>query len=138
MDLDPADTREIFTIATSDGRVAIEAARRGLSIAAVDDLLASGRLTPVEIDRLAVPRKTLAHRRAIGSLTPDQSDRLLRVARVVAAAEVTFGSREKAHRWLRRPTTALEGDAPLDLLDTSEGCRLVERLLGKIDHGLAA
>jgi putative toxin-antitoxin system antitoxin component (TIGR02293 family) len=138
MDLEAADGREIVVIATSEGRVAIDAARRGLAVAAVDDLLASGRLTLVEVDRLAAPRKTLGHRRAIGSLTPDPSDRLLRVVRVVAAAEVTFGSREKAHRWLRRPTSALEGDAPLDWLDTSEGCRLVERLLGRIDHRLAA
>ena len=82
--------------------------------------------------------RTIAHRRAIGALTPDQSDRLMRVVRVIAAAENTFGSFDKAHRWLRRPTTALEGDAPLELLDTSEGSRQVERLLGRIDHGLAA
>ncbi|HKN31115.1 MAG TPA: MbcA/ParS/Xre antitoxin family protein [Roseiarcus sp.] len=39
---------------------------------------------------------------------------------------------------MRRPTTALDGDAPLSLLDTSEGSRQVERLLFRIDHGLAA
>jgi putative toxin-antitoxin system antitoxin component (TIGR02293 family) len=62
----------------------------------------------------------------------------MRVIRVIAAAENTFGSLDKAYRWLRRPTIALEGDAPLELLDTSEGGRQVERLLARIDHGLAA
>jgi putative toxin-antitoxin system antitoxin component (TIGR02293 family) len=130
--------KEIFAMATSDGRAAIEATRRGLPISIVDELVDSGRLSLAEIDRIVLPRKTLAHRRAIGALTPDQSDRLMRVVRVIAAAENTFGSFDKAHRWLRRPTTALEGDAPLELLDTSEGSRQVERLLGRIDHGLAA
>jgi hypothetical protein len=65
-------------------------------------------------------------------LTPEQSDRLVRVARVLAAAEETFGNREKAGTWLRRPTTALAGERPLELLDTANlsqaprpGCRLV-------------
>jgi putative toxin-antitoxin system antitoxin component (TIGR02293 family) len=62
---------------------------------------------------------------------------LIRLVRVIAAAEETFGSQEKAARWLRRPTTALEGDAPISLLDTGEGSRQVEHLLAMIDHGLA-
>jgi len=137
MVFEPGASSEIFAIAAGDGRAAIEATRRGLPIAAVDQLVDSGRLSLAEIDQVVMPRKTLAHRRVIGALTPDQSDRLIRVVRVVVAAEYTFGAFDKAHRWLRRPTTALEGDAPLALLDTSEGSRQVERLLARIDHGLA-
>jgi putative toxin-antitoxin system antitoxin component (TIGR02293 family) len=127
-----------LAMATLDGRAAIEATRRGLPISIVDELVESGRLSLAEIDRIVMPRKTLAHRRTIGALTPEQSDRLMRVIRVIAAAENTFGAFDRSHRWLRRPTTALEGDAPLALLDTSEGARQVERLLARIDHGLAA
>ena len=90
------------------------------------------------MDRIVLPRKTLANRRKLDTLTPEQSDRLLRVARVIAAAEETFGSREKAGTWLRRPTSALTGESPLDLLDTDEGAREVETLLGRIAHGIAA
>lgn len=74
----------------------------------------------------------------MGTLTPEQSDRLVRVARVLAAAEETFGSREKAGAWLCRPTVALGGERPLHLLDTDEGARRVETLLGRIAHGIAA
>jgi uncharacterized protein (DUF2384 family) len=38
---------------------------------------------------------------------------------------------------LRRPTKVLEGEAPLEMLDTTEGAREVEDLLHRIDHGLA-
>lgn len=112
--------------------------RRGLPVGAAQHLLDSGRVTAVELDRVVLPRKTLAHRRKVGTLTADQSDRLLRVARVVALAEETFGGREKAAVWLRRPTAPLAGERPLDLLDTDEGAREVEGLLGRIAHGIAA
>ena len=112
--------------------------RGGLPLAAVDYMLETRRLTEAELDHVVLPRRTLANRRRLGSLTPDQSDRLSRVARIVAAAEATFGSQEKAAIWLRRATSALAGVPPLDLLDTDEGTRRVEALLGRIDHGLAA
>ncbi len=116
----------------------IRAVRAGLPVSAVHALMRSGRLSRAETDRVVLPRKTLAHRERIGTLTSDQSDRLMRVARVLAAAEEVFGSREKAHQWLRRPTSGLAGEAPLDLLDTEEGAREVEIILGRIAHGIAA
>jgi putative toxin-antitoxin system antitoxin component (TIGR02293 family) len=112
--------------------------RSGLPVGSVHFLLESGRLTQAELDRLVLPRKTLANRRRLGSLTPDQSDRLIRLARILAAAEETFGTQAKAAIWLRRATSALAGERPLDLLDTDEGTRRVEALLADIDHGIAA
>jgi putative toxin-antitoxin system antitoxin component (TIGR02293 family) len=112
--------------------------RRGLPVTTIEFVLETGRLTLAELDRIVLPRKTLMNRRRLGHLTPEQSDRLVRVARLIAVAEETFGSQEKANIWLRRPTTALGGEAPLDLLDTDEGARQVETLLGRIAHGIAA
>lgn len=112
--------------------------RQGLPVAAAEFVLDSGRLTLAELDRIVLPRKTLANRRKHGRLTPEQSDRLMRVAAVLASAEETFGSMAKAGAWLRRPTTALDGEAPLELLDTDAGVRAVESLLGRISHGIAA
>ena len=112
--------------------------RAGLPTAAVDALLEQDYLTLAELDRVVMPRKTLYHRRKLGNLTPEQSDRLLRVVRMLALAEETFGNRDKAATWLRRPTRALAGERPLELLDTEEGARQVEVLLGRIAHGIAA
>ncbi len=111
--------------------------RQGLSLDVVDRAMADGKLTLAEIDRLVLPRKTLSHRRILGSLTPDQSDRLSRVLRMIDLAETTFGDPAKARAWLRRPTPLLDGESPLDRLDTDFGIRQVEAILGRIDHGLA-
>ena len=133
------DSADAFLgIAGGGRRAAIDATRFGIPVARVEQLIESGRLTLAEIDAIVLPRKTLSHRRKLGALTPEQSDRLVRVVRVIAAAEETFGSQDKAGLWLRRPSMALDGDAPLSLLDTSEGTREVEQLLARIDHGLAA
>ena len=128
----------LLGIAAGGRRAGIDATRLGIPVARVEQLIKSGRLTLAEIDSVVLPRKTLSHRRKLGALTPEQSDRLVRVVRVIAAAEETFGSQDKAALWLRRPSAALEGDTPLSLLDTSEGSREVEHLIARIDHGLAA
>lgn len=115
-----------------------EAVRAGLPVSLVDEVLAGGLLSAAELDRLAVSRKTLAHRRGLGRLSPEQSDRLMRLLRVIAQARETFGGLDKAARWLRRPSRPLDGAAPLDLLATDLGAQRVARLLGWIDHGIAA
>lgn len=117
---------------------AVRAVREGLPITAVNEFVEAGILGVAELDRLGIPRHGSGHQGDQGKLTPEQSDRLLRVARIIRQAEGTFGSQDKARRWLRRPTAALDGQAPLDLLDTEIGARSVEDLLGRIAHGIAA
>lgn len=116
----------------------VDRVREGLPTDVIDEIVAAGRLTAAELDRLAIPRRTAAHRRKLGRLSAEQSDRLLRVLRVIGEAETAFANPEKAHQWLRRPTSALDDRTPLGLLDTDIGARLVEQLLGRIAHGLAA
>ena len=118
--------------------VRLQAIRQGLPVSFVDEIVQSGAITLGEVNELILPKKTLSHRRQAGTLTPGQSDKLARVARVVAKAEETFGNKEKARRWLRRPTAPLNNEEPLKLLDTEAGARLVEALLVRIEHGIAA
>ena len=85
---------------------------------------------------LALPKRTLARRKKQAKLTAIESDRVLRLARVVAAAVDVFGSGEKASRWLQRPNRALGNETPLSQMDTDAGVRIVEQLLGRIEHGV--
>jgi putative toxin-antitoxin system antitoxin component (TIGR02293 family) len=113
------------------------AVAEGLPPEVADALLASGTLEPEELYRLVVPRRTLAHRRQHGQrLSPEESDRLTRVARLVAFAEETLGDAEKARRWLHRPNRALAGDFPIALLASEHGARAVEAVLGRVAYGV--
>jgi putative toxin-antitoxin system antitoxin component (TIGR02293 family) len=60
------------------------------------------------------------------------------VARVQILSEQTFGSEEKADRWLRRPLAELGNESPLAVAETKAGARVVEAILGKIAWGAAA
>ncbi len=96
-------------------------------------------LTKSDMERLVMPRRTLSHRVKKGQrLTPEESDRVTRVARIVAMAAETFGDREKSFRWLHKPKRGLGDQTPIELIDTEEGARIVEDRLFRISHGLAA
>lgn len=113
--------------------------RRGVPTAAVDHFLATSHLTFSSIERHVLPRRTFKRRQdAALPLDPAESDRLMRLVGMVAAAEETFGDPKKALAWLGRDNRALDGQAPLSLADTDRGARSVETLLGRIGHGLAA
>jgi putative toxin-antitoxin system antitoxin component (TIGR02293 family) len=117
----------------------VEALQAGLPTGSADALVAGGSLSQDELFRLVIPRRTLAKRRQTGgTLTPEESDRLARVARVLASAEDVFGAAEKAHRWLRKANRGLGGHLPIHLLSTEAGSRLVEQALGRIEHGIMA
>ena len=103
---------------------------------------------PVLASELAVERSHLARvvgisdrtlsRRLAGEqrLSVEESDRTVRVARLVAYAAEVLGSMAKAATWMKAGNRALEGQQPLELLDTDAGARLVETVLGHIDYGL--
>lgn len=85
---------------------------------------------------IAVSTRTWARRKAENRLSPVESDRLYRLARIIARTEEVFGSRDKARLWLKEPNRALRLQTPLSLLDTDEGTRRVEDVLIRIEHGV--
>lgn len=115
----------------------VEAIQGGLPTRVVEEVLRSGLFEPGELYAIVVPRRTLAHRkRKRQPLSPEQSDRLARIVRVAERAEEALGTRQKAARWLRTSNRALQGRRPIDLLESDVGARMVERALGRIEHGL--
>ncbi len=109
-----------------------------LPLASVESLSNHG-MTDEEIYSFIVPRRTLVHRKTRReSLTHDESDRAVRVARITSLAEEVFGDDAKAGRWLRKPKTRFEGRTPFEMLRTEAGARLVEEMLLQLDYGFVA
>jgi putative toxin-antitoxin system antitoxin component (TIGR02293 family) len=109
-----------------------------LPLSAVDSLSSHG-MTYEEIYSFILPRRTLVHRKnRHESLTHDESDRAVRIARLTSLAEEVFGDDAKASRWLRKAKTRFEGRSPLEMLRTEAGARLVEEMLLQLDYGFAA
>lgn len=88
-------------------------------------------------EMIGVPRRTLARRKAEKRFQPDESDRLLRIARVFAKTLRLFdGDRDAATEWLTELNRALGNVAPLDFARTEVGAVEVEHLIGRIEHGI--
>lgn len=112
--------------------------RKGLpagSITALAEKLHIG--TSVLSRTLGIPQRTLTRRLSQALLlSPAESDRTVRMARVYANAVEMIGDKGKAIEWLNTPNRALGGERPLDQLDTDIGARAVEDVLGRIAYGV--
>ena len=116
----------------------IRLVEQGLATKVIDSLRRHG-VSDEEIYALVLPRRTLTHRRARReALSPGESDRVVRVARIAALAEHVFGEPARAWRWLRDEKKQFHGRSPLQLTATEAGARLVEAFLYRIDEGMAA
>ncbi len=113
-----------------------EAIRQGFPPAVVQELMRASGLTLKELaTALDLSPRSLQRRRRTGRLARYESDRLYRLARIVALADELLGDHGRAVRWLKRPNRALGGIAPVAALDTELGARQVENILGRIAYG---
>jgi putative toxin-antitoxin system antitoxin component (TIGR02293 family) len=110
----------------------------GLAYAALNRILRLMALPGQTLaDLLFIPPRTLQRRKASGRLEPDESDRLLRLARVYGKAiELFEGDNPAALQWLHAPLTALGGASPLAMSRTEPGSQEVERLITRLEHGV--
>jgi putative toxin-antitoxin system antitoxin component (TIGR02293 family) len=118
-----------------------------LPTSVLDSLLNLG-FERAEVHSVVLPARTLQHRRSRNEpLTVEESDRVIRLLRVLRATEAVYESRERALAWLRRPNPRLDpalrnvlfakgGRVPLSLLTTETGARKVEELLVQISDGM--
>ena len=69
-------------------------------------------------------------------LSPDESERTERLARVIALAEDLWADEPETRGFLNRPHPLLDGKTPLTVARTELGARRVEQLLHDVEHGL--
>jgi putative toxin-antitoxin system antitoxin component (TIGR02293 family) len=113
-----------------------DAIRQGFPHRVVEELMHTSGLTLKELaGALDLSPRSLQRRRRTGRLARFESDRLYRLARIIALARDSFGADEPALHWLKRPNRALGGTAPVAAIDTEVGARQVENVLGRIAYG---
>ncbi len=114
--------------------------RRGLPTKAVEAVAKILELTPVAtVKSLGLAVRTYLRRiEKREPLTLDESERFLRLARVLVMAIEALGDVVRARHWVLEPSRALGGVSPLTLLDTDIGAGVVFDELGRIEHGVYA
>jgi putative toxin-antitoxin system antitoxin component (TIGR02293 family) len=94
-----------------------------------DDLRSAIRIAP----------RTLTRRRIEKRLSPEESDRLVSVSRLLShAIELFEGDVKAALNWFTSKNRALSGISPLNAASTEIGSREVEALIGRLEHGVFA
>ncbi|MEX2534946.1 MAG: antitoxin Xre-like helix-turn-helix domain-containing protein [Trueperaceae bacterium] len=130
-------TLNSFTGLADNRTSLIEAVREGLPYALFEDLIQALELSHRELAGIiGLPLRTLNNRKHAGRFTPQESDHLLRVARVYGRVVEFFGHRDRARDWLKRPAFAFDEKPPLSLLDTELGAEAVSTLIGQLEHGV--
>jgi putative toxin-antitoxin system antitoxin component (TIGR02293 family) len=85
---------------------------------------------------LGVSQPTFFRRRKQKRFTPDESDHVMRFARLWSMSLQTFEEEEGARSWLKAPAVGLKGRIPLEVAKSETGAREVEALLQRIDYGI--
>jgi putative toxin-antitoxin system antitoxin component (TIGR02293 family) len=88
-------------------------------------------VSPRTVDRFAVSKSA-------GRIKPATSDRLYRIAKIVALAENVLEDRQQALGWLASKQKGLGDRMPFDLVETDAGSREIEEELLRIEHGFVA
>jgi putative toxin-antitoxin system antitoxin component (TIGR02293 family) len=116
----------------------LRSVEKGFRFTALEHLRRNVALSSDELEQvLGIPSRTLARRKSEGRFHPEESDRLLRTARIYARVIEVFESDARAATdWLTTPQPALAGLPPLELVRTELGAREVESLLDRLEQGV--
>jgi putative toxin-antitoxin system antitoxin component (TIGR02293 family) len=115
----------------------IQKLEKGLPFNAVEKLSRKSGIHASELANLmSLPEQTFARRKSAGRFAPEESERLLRIARIFElTVELFAGDVRGAVNWLDTPRKALGNRTPLKYSATEIGAREVENLIGQLVHG---
>jgi putative toxin-antitoxin system antitoxin component (TIGR02293 family) len=117
----------------------LQEVERGLPIKAYGALARTLHLTPEEEDRLLQNSlRTRARWKHRTRLDVPTSDRVVRLARILALATDVLESEAHAVAWMREPSEALRDRTPLETVATDIGAEKVTNMLYQMEHGVYA
>ena len=128
---------QTFLRAETPTAARIDVIRSGVPARVVDDIVEYLDIPKHVIFGVLHTPESTAHKLIKDNRPLDSaaSERVVRVADIIRAAEETFGGRSAATRWLRTGNLGLGGATPLSMLDTEPGAGEVRRILSSIDYG---
>jgi putative toxin-antitoxin system antitoxin component (TIGR02293 family) len=87
-------------------------------------------------DTICIAQRTLTRRKKEGRFKTDESERVLRIARLFERAIEVLGSDHAAKLWFQSPVKGFGNKTPLEFVDTEPGALEVEAMLDRIEDGV--
>jgi putative toxin-antitoxin system antitoxin component (TIGR02293 family) len=85
---------------------------------------------------LSVSRAKLINKKPAEKFDQATSERIMLLADVIAYGQSVFEDKELFNTWMKKPSVALGGKTPLEMMDTIYGLQEVKKELGRIEYGV--
>ena len=113
--------------------------REGVPKKALDNLAEVTGISISEMSNLIrTSDRTLRRYSPKQRLDPEQSERVIELAKVYSRGEEVFGTMDAFKEWMNSTVMALGNKRPKEYLDTSLGIEILMDELGRIEHGIFA
>ena len=95
------------------------------------------KITQNDLRKMSGIPSTTFNRSVKARFSADQSERLVRIIRVIdRAVELFEGDKAQAQKWLNEPNRALGWKVPADLMASETGAYEVMKLITRVEHGV--
>lgn len=112
-------------------------ARKGVSKKALLNLAKQISLTIQELAGIMhISERTLQRYTPATLIKTEHAEKAIELARLYQRGTEVFGTMDNFNDWMKTPNYTLNGEAPLNLLDTSIGFELILQTLGRIEYGV--
>lgn len=112
---------------------------KGIPKKALDTFMDNTGITVPEISGIIrTSDRTLRRYNPAKKLNPEQSERIIELAKLYSRGEEVFGNMDAFKQWMNSTVMALGNKKPKTFLDTSMGIDLLMNELGRIEHGIFA
>lgn len=112
-------------------------ARKGVSKKALVSLAKQISLTIQEIAGIMhISERTLQRYTPATLIKTEHAEKAIELARLYQRGTEVFGTMDNFNDWMKTPNYTLNGEPPLNLLDTSIGFELILQTLGRIEYGV--
>jgi len=113
--------------------------KKGIPRKSLDYLMLNTGLSAPEIASIIhTSDRTLRRYKPSKLLNPEQSERVVELARLYSRGEEVFGGLDRFKEWMGSTVMSLGNKIPKNFLDTSLGIELLMDELGRIEHGIFA
>ncbi|HFZ8993534.1 TPA: antitoxin Xre/MbcA/ParS toxin-binding domain-containing protein [Citrobacter freundii] len=128
---------QVAGLSSSDGVALLGQINQGLDGNVADVIIDWAKITQNDLRKMSgIPSTTFSRSRK-ARFTAEQSERLVRIIRVIdRAVELFEGNKDEAQKWLNEPNRALSWKVPAELMASETGAYEVMKLITRLEHGV--
>ena len=122
---------------SAEGVALIGQINQGLYGGVADRIVEWAEIAQSDLRKMSGIPSTTFNRGVKARFSADQSERLVRIIRVIdRTVELFEGDKEAARKWLNEPSRALGGKVPAEFMTSETGAYEVIKLITRLEHGV--